>query len=133
MKKIIIDTNFLMIPAQFKVDIFSEIRRICDFPYELHVLDKTIDELETIRVKSSRASLKDKKAAGLALKLIETKDINVMPTETYKIDVDSIILDMADPKNWIVATQDAELKKRLRLKKVKTITLRKRQKLEIVE
>ncbi|MBW2991754.1 hypothetical protein KY345_00870 [Candidatus Woesearchaeota archaeon] len=31
MRKIILDTNFLLIPGQFKIDIFSEIRRICDF------------------------------------------------------------------------------------------------------
>ena len=45
MAKIILDTNFLMIPAQFNVDIFSEIHRICDFKYELYIIDKTIDEL----------------------------------------------------------------------------------------
>ena len=46
MKKIILDTNFLLIPAQFKVDIFDEIDRIMIEKYQLFVLDKTIDELK---------------------------------------------------------------------------------------
>ena len=45
MKKIILDTNFLLIPAQFNVDIFSEIERICDFQYQLCIVDKTLSEL----------------------------------------------------------------------------------------
>ena len=41
-------TNFLLIPVQFKVDIFSEIARIITFEYKLLVLDKTIEELKSI-------------------------------------------------------------------------------------
>jgi len=48
MRKIILDTNFLLIPAQFKVDIFSEIDRICSFTYSLFVLDKSVEELKKI-------------------------------------------------------------------------------------
>ena len=48
--KIILDTNFLMIPSMFKVDIFSEIERICDFKYELCIVDKTLDEKEFFRL-----------------------------------------------------------------------------------
>ncbi len=47
-KIIILDTNFLLIPAQFKVDIFSEVERICNFRYQLVIIDKTLEELEDI-------------------------------------------------------------------------------------
>ena len=50
-KTILLDTNFLMLSAQFNVDIFSEIERICNFNYKLYVLDKTVDELKYIVVK----------------------------------------------------------------------------------
>ena len=54
MKTVLLDTNFLLIPAQFKVDIFSEIDRICTFQYEIAVLDKTIDELNKIIKEQNR-------------------------------------------------------------------------------
>ena len=47
-KKVIIDTNFLLIPGQFMVDIFTEIQRILDFPYELYVVGETITELNRL-------------------------------------------------------------------------------------
>ena len=44
-KRILLDANFLMIPAQYHVDIFSEIERICLFPYELWVPQPVKEEL----------------------------------------------------------------------------------------
>ena len=46
--KIYLDTNFLLIPAQFKVDIFEEIERLMDKPYDLYVFDKSLKELEDL-------------------------------------------------------------------------------------
>ena len=45
MKKIMLDTNFLLIPFQFKVDIFSEIERICNFNYKLCIFEQSLEEL----------------------------------------------------------------------------------------
>ena len=67
MKKIIIDTNFLLIPLKFKVDIFSEFNRISNFNYKLYIFEQSISELKNIIKKQSG---KDKKAAQFALKLI---------------------------------------------------------------
>jgi len=58
MKKIILDTNFLMAVGQFKVDIFSEIYRICNFNYQLFIIGKTVDELK--KIIQSRQKGKDK-------------------------------------------------------------------------
>ena len=71
-KKIILDTNFLLIPAQFKVDIFSEIVRIADFSYELFIIDKTLDELKKI---TETQKVKDRFAANLALQLLKAKNV----------------------------------------------------------
>ena len=73
MKKIILDTNFLLIPSQSKVDIFAEIDKICMFKYELCIVDKTIDELNNIIEKQKG---KHKAAAKLALQLIKSKHLN---------------------------------------------------------
>ena len=77
MKRIILDTNFLLIPAQFKVDIFSEIQRIADFKYQLYILDKTITELKKIQ-KEQRG--KHKRAAKLGLDLIKKKKVKIIKT-----------------------------------------------------
>jgi len=122
LKKIILDTNFLLIPAQFKVDIFSEIRRICDFTYKILILDKSIQELEKIIIKGKG---KEKLEAKVTLELIKHKNIEIMKTagDTY---VDDYIVDIAHQGEYIVATQDLALIKRLKAYKVKVIMLRQK-------
>ena len=105
MKKIFIDTNALMAVSEFKIDIFSEIKECCNFKYELFVLEGTITELEKIRVEQRG---KFKLAASLAIKLIEAKCVKVLPSED---NVDDLLV--AYSKNYLVLTQDVELKKRL--------------------
>lgn len=122
MKQIILDTNFLLIPSQFNVDIFSEIDRIIDQQYEIVILASTLDELQNL-VKIQRG--KNKKAAEIALQLVEHKKIKTIPNpERY---VDAAILEIADPKEHIIATQDQELKQKLIAKGIPIITLRKKQ------
>ena len=47
-QKVLLDTNFILIPAYFKVDIYAEINRLMLGKYEVYVLDKTMDELNKI-------------------------------------------------------------------------------------
>jgi rRNA-processing protein FCF1 len=126
MKKIIIDTNFLMAVSQFKVDIFSEIRRIAEFKYELCIIDKTVDELESIIEKQSG---KQKRAAKLALSIIKLKKIKKIKTKEG--NVDELIVKNSD-KNTIVATQDMKLKKILKEREIPLIVLRQKKYLVIV-
>ena len=128
MKRIIIDTNFLMIPLKFRVDIFGEFRRICDFNYKLSVFDGTINELR--KIMETQKGI-DKKAAQFGLKLIKLKNIEIIKAKEVK-DVDELIAESAD-KNTIVATADAELKKRLLKKNLPVIILRKKQYLKFAK
>ncbi len=125
MKRIILDTNFLLIPVQFKVDIFEEIKRIVNLRYQLCIIDKSIDELEKIVTCNS----KDKIAAKLALKIIKLKKIKEIKTAGKK-HVDDLILNLVK-KGHMVATQDKELKKKLKKKGIEVIILRQRKHLEI--
>ena len=127
MKKILLDTNFLLIPAQFNIDIFSEINKIMLEKYQLYTLDKVIGELESIQ-KDKKQKQKNKKAAKLALQLIKAKKPIIIKTEQDK-PVDDLIVDL---KGYIIATQDLFLKKRLKSKKIKIITLRAKKKLMIL-
>ena len=125
MKKIIIDTNFLMIPIQFRVDIFSEIDRICNFNYKLYIFDKSIDELKNIVKKQA---VKNRKAAQFALKLIKLKNIGIIKSE--RENVDALILSNLG-KDTIVATQDMLLKKKLLEKGASLIILRQKKYLQL--
>ena len=127
MKNIILDTNFLMIPLQFKVDIFSEFDRICNFNYRLCVYEQSFNELKNI---IHNQTGKDKKAAQFALQLIIIKNIKIL--KSGKKDVDSLILENLD-ENTIVATQDMILKRKLFEKNVSLAILRQKKYLKLIE
>jgi len=114
-KKIILDTDFLLMSLKFRVDLISEINRVCDFNYKICIIDKTIDEL------------KNKKFEKLALGLI--KRFEIINTKKDKI-VDDLILELKDD-NIIVATQDKEFKKKLKREKIPIITIRQKKYLMI--
>jgi|SRR3989344_4106154 len=128
MKKILLDTNFLLIPWQFKVDIFTQIDNIAHFKYGLFILDKTLDELKKI-VEEQKG--KDKDAAKVALKLIAIKNIGIIKTEEDG-ETDEIILKTASKDDFIVATQDKDLKRRLINQGASVIILRQKKTLAII-
>ncbi|MBT4647415.1 hypothetical protein HOC11_04050 [archaeon] len=127
MKKIILDTNFLLIPYHFKVDIFSEIDRIIDDKYEILILEGIIDELNNIIEKQTGKHVLAAKMAMTLIKQKHLKTINISGTEY----IDDSIVNISDEMT-VVATQDKELKKRLKSKNIKIIVLRNKKYLEIV-
>lgn len=118
-RKIILDTNFLLIPVVFKVDIFEEIQRICFFQYELCIVEGTIRELERLVETENQ---KDRMAAKVALSLIESKNIIKLPMEGY-YHVDKSLINWGS-KGAIIATQDKDLKRELKFLGVVRIVLR---------
>jgi len=129
--KVILDTNFLLIPGQFKVDVFSEINRICDFSYELVVVAETMTELDGV-ISSERSSGKDKKAAKLALQLLRKFKVKAIKNDRKVFKrADEAIIAIAG-KKCVVATQDRELKRRLR-GKCSLIILRQKQYLKFYD
>ena len=117
MYHIILDTNIILNTIKFKIDLFSEINRICDFPYKLYVLDKTLEEL------------KNKKHSKLAVQILNKKNINLIKTNS-KLEVDSLLLKIREPR-LIIATNDKALIKKLKAKKVGIIYIKQKKYLEI--
>ena len=128
MKQIILDTNFLLIPAQFNVDVFSEIDRIVAESHNICIISTTIDELDRL-IEKTRG--KNKEAAKLALKLIEHKNLEIIDSEIKYVD--KAIRDITDKTKHIVCTQDRGLKRKLQNKGIPIIVLRKKNHLELVE
>ena len=125
-RKIILDTNFLLIPGQFGVDVFSEIDRICSFKYELVVVPETLTELEAII--KGKSSKKNRMAAGLGLQLMKKHKVKTLKYRKLFKRADEAIISVA-AKDSFVATQDNGLRKRLK-NRTGAIILRKKQYLE---
>jgi len=111
MLRIVFDTNFLMIPTQFKVDVFTEIKRLMDEPYELCIFQGSIDELEEL----SKGISKNAQHAKMALNLIKQKNLKSLPNSINEKYADNLILEGVTNKD-IVCTQDQALKRLLRNK-----------------
>ena len=121
--KIVLDTNFLLIPGQFGVDIFSEIRRITDFRYQLVIVEKSLEELKKLLKQGKRA---DKTAANLAISLLKTQNIKILRLHSQKkASADDDIAALAG-NDVMVATQDRILQMRVRKKGAKIISLRQK-------
>ena len=130
MRTILLDTNFLLIPAQFGVDIFEEINRLCDSKHELVVSEASMQELKKIQ-ESGRG--KDKAAAKLAEQLIVKKGVKILknPQKVFK-GVDDFLLALAAKEGFTVATADRDFRKRLKKKAIPVIVLRKKQYLQLL-
>ena len=124
MKKIILDTNFLTLPHQFKIDICNEIDRIMEENYELFTLDSVVYELK----KLSKSKGKDAIAAKIGLELIKKKNIKIINTGEKNVDKAIVAISNED---MIVATNDKILRKKLKNENIKTIYLRSKKYLKI--
>ncbi|MFP4403874.1 MAG: PIN domain-containing protein [Nanoarchaeota archaeon] len=124
--KIILDTNFLMMVGQFNVDIFEKIKEYMQFNYELYVCSGIIDELKKITKIGNR---NDKTAAKIALELIKSKNINIIlkDEENKNNFVDDLLVNLSKNEDYFIATQDVELKKRLK----KIIYLRQKKYIQV--
>ena len=117
--KIILDTNALMVPAEFGVDIFSELSKL-GFD-EWIVPSGVARELEGI---ASRGRGKGRSAARVARAL--TDRCQMIEAEGAAGNVDDSIMELAVEMKVAVFTNDAELKRRLRERGVKVVYLRQR-------
>ena len=121
MLRVILDTNFLMIPTQFKVDVFAEIKRLLTEPYELCLFQGSIDELLDLAINNGKIGV----SAKLALALIKQKNLKSLPNSINEKYADNLILEGVTNKD-IVCTQDQALKRLLRVKHkgIRLITLK---------
>ena len=114
--KIMLDTNFLLVPAQFGVDVYEQLRGI---GYnEFFTMSACIAELEKLAKHK-----KHEKHVALAMQLIKKNHMTVIETS---ITADAAIADYADDNNIAVATLDIALIKALKANGIKVIRLRQK-------
>lgn len=120
-RKVIIDTNGMMIPGQFGLDIFSELERLGFDSYM--VTRPSVKELEKIYAEGKG---KDRKAAKIALSLLDR--CTIIEKNGF---ADDVIVELAMTEKAAVLTNDIELKKRLCSKGISTVYLREKTRLSI--
>jgi rRNA-processing protein FCF1 len=120
--KIIIDTNGFMIPFQFGVDIFDELKRLG--LNEFFVPEVVVNEIERL---TKRGKGSDRTAAMVARHMM-----NKCERIAGKGYADDVIIRLAKEMGAAVLTNDIELKLRLEEAGVQTVSLRQKNKLDLV-
>ncbi len=133
---ILLDANFILVPAQLKVDIYREFENIVPKPYQLAVVSAVFDELEhKIQLRGNKSQLE--RNYHISKQILDRKKHQIIKRKKHKGElVDDIILTQAiklkeEGNEVFIATNDKELRKKARNQKIKTIYLRKGKKLEI--
>lgn len=114
----LLDTNFLMIPGEFKVDVISELMSLGYI--EFFTLDLVVKELEKSSTKGGKAA----RSARVAMEIIRNCSITVLQTKGDLKRVDDELFRLARTKNYVICTQDKELIKKVKASRMRFITLR---------
>jgi rRNA-processing protein FCF1 len=122
--KILLDTNFLLDFLRYKLDfsVFQELEE----SVELFITSETLRELKSI----ANRKTKEGRFALIALKLIETQKIKVV--QSLKKEVDEDLLALAKKEGFLVATNDKDLKEKLKKENVRIAYLRNKKKIEVI-
>jgi len=122
--KILLDTNFILNILRYKVDfsVFQDLEEKA----ELFVSSGILREIRSIANKRT----KEGRLAMVALKLIENGQIKVV--QSFKKEVDEDLIYLAKKEGFIVATNDKDLKEKLKKENVRVICLRNKKKIEVV-
>jgi hypothetical protein len=118
--RVLLDTNFLMLPLRFGVDIKSEIGRIVEASFTLVTTSAIVDELKRLKTQVKPAEVKE---IDFAINLTETLE-KIDDVSKPREDVDDQLVRLADRDGYVVATTDAELRRRLRSRGLPVIFLR---------
>lgn len=104
-KKIILDTSFLLSCIKYKIDLKSEIENLVG-KFEIIVTEQVMEEIRKRKL--------NKFLEGLNYKIVKTKAKNA----------DESIIKLAINTNYFVATVDKKLRSYLKSKKIKTFYIR---------
>lgn len=122
---VILDSSMLMIPLERKINLSFQLEKILFFAFKIVVPTVVIKELKK-HIDKKKTATRNK--AKLALKLAEQYESIDSNTE---IHTDDELINLAEKHNAIIATNDNELRNRLRKKGFMTIGIRGKKALEL--
>ena len=125
--KIIFDSNFLLIQPQFCINIYEELENKLNRKIERIIISPIYEELQKL---SKRKKIKERKNALMTLQFIKNFDI-IKVERLQNETVDDLIIRLAKKWNCPVATNDKELRRKLRNRSIAVIYLRQKSRLEV--
>lgn len=126
-RTIILDSNFLLIPFQFKINIFEEIERLLEGPHEIIVTSGVLKELKRLSKGKKRGSF----AARVALKIIENNKEKIKLVKGNEKITDNEIIEIAARcEEPVVCTNDIILRRRLKKQGIRCIVLKGKTKID---
>jgi rRNA-processing protein FCF1 len=126
--RIILDSNALFVPLQFKIDLKEELKKILTTNFELILLSTNLSELKTL---SKKGAPKIRKNAEYALKIAKELKILSLNEKYNRYSKDDVIFKIARKCKCPVFTNDRELRRRLRNINVPVIYVRQKSRLEV--
>lgn len=119
---VVLDTNAIMYAVKYKVDLTVALSSLDFVKNEVIVPRSVIKELERLKKKGAKGSIKDN--ANLALQIIKAKEFKVKRLGDGHTD--TVILDYAVKKPAAVVTNDAALRRKLKKAGVTTLAVRQK-------
>ncbi|MBD3405489.1 MAG: hypothetical protein GF411_05055 [Candidatus Lokiarchaeota archaeon] len=121
---VVIDTNFITIPAQFALDIFLETEIVVERKVDFHILTSVIEEIDRKIAQAKKMS--KKRIFRIAKSLVE--QCQVVQTDAFLegLPVDDQLIQYARRVKGIIATNDRELKHKARAQGIPVLMLRSR-------
>ena len=116
--KVLCDTNFLLIPIRFGVDILAETTEAVNDIVEFYVSSKVVEEIKLL-ISNAKPGLERELRFALNManrfKIIE---------DDSSLSVDDSLIQLAEKNNMILGTVDKELRKKAKKSGVKVVFLR---------
>lgn len=137
---VILDSNFILLPFQFKIDYFSEIRQLIEGKLTIIIYRQVLDELEAKRRKEPKtANFVRLLNSGLLYLEKNKTNFNIEYMEEVKEETETTddfllrkSLELKKGGNYIfLATNDSELRKKARESGLNMVYLRQRKYLSL--
>jgi len=138
---VILDANFLLVPAQLHIDVYAELDRQMPGPFEIILPDVAYGELEAklvrIRTRNPRAQPKLARELKLAREIAEARGLREVHVEHSPGQlIDDAILQLAEDIRKqgsvpVIATNDIALRRKARLRKYPTAWVRAKKVVEV--
>jgi rRNA-processing protein FCF1 len=138
---VILDANFLLVPAQMHIDVYAELERQMPGPFEIILPDVAYGELEAkihrIKVKHPQAQPALARELKLAREIADSRGLREVHVEhTPGQLIDDAILQLAETLKKegsipVIATNDIALRRKARLRKYPTAWVRAKKVVEV--
>ena len=123
--RILLDTNALLMPAQFGVDLYDELLGLFG-DFEPITLEEVVGELSGL----ARGRGRDAAAARVGLALVRRS--TVVPSGSTAEGVDNRVIEYARREGCTVVTNDRELRNALLREGVDVVSMRRQKTLELL-